>query len=254
MRKLLASLLVLYAPSAAAQVNVEPLRAKLKDDGVAASVDVKLSGRTGNNQGLTAGGSGLVGARSEPHFGFVSANGDFASYFGEVQAARYFTHARYNYTLLPSLWWELFGQLEHDRFARLTLRKLVGTGPRVSVLGDNTDDVQLFASTAYMLEHESLDLPPEAQDLRSSTVHRSSSTVAGLFRVDERVVVVLTALYQPRFDRPRDYRMLGIASAEFAVGKRVAASINVRLRHDSAPPTGVLSTDLGIDNQLGLRF
>ncbi len=252
MRVRVALVFFLTAAPAAAQVNVEPLRAKLKSDGAGGSLDVKLSGRTGNNQGLTAGGSGLVGVRGEPHFAFVSASAEYASYFGKVQASRYFAHARYNYTVAAPVWAELFGQLEHDRFARLTLRELGGVGPRVQLFSD--EGARAFVSTAYMLEHETLDLPPTAPDDRDTLAHRSSTTLAGLVKVDDRIVLTATALIQPRFDRPKDYRALLLTSAEFAITKRLAASVNLSLRHDSEPPTGVKRTDLAIDNQLGLRF
>lgn len=252
MRSTVVAALMLSAGSAAAQVNVEPLRAKLKDDGAGANLDVKLAGRTGNTEGLTAGGSGLLGGRSEPHFAFVSASGEYARHFGEVQAARYFAHARYNLTLTDGVWGELFGQIEHDRFARLALRELAGLGPRIRLI--ESGGARVFFGTAYMLEHETLELPPSAPDERNTVAHRWSNTLAALLAVDDRVTVSATVLAQPRFDRFRDARLLGLLGAEFAITKRLAASMQLTLRHDTEPPTGVRRTDLAIDNQLGLRF
>ena len=83
-----------FARPAAAQVNVEPMRAKLEDDGLGGSVDARFAGRLGNSEGLTAGGDALIGGRSEPHFGFLALNGDYSRLNGSVQLARYFAHAR----------------------------------------------------------------------------------------------------------------------------------------------------------------
>ncbi len=242
----------LWPGSASAQVNVEPMRAKLKDNGLGGSVDARFAGRTGNSEGLTAGGDALLGGRSEPHFAFISANGDYSRLDGSVQLARYFAHARYNYTLASRWWWELFGQIEHDRFRRLTFRKLVGSGPRFGVLTDKS--LSVYLGTAYMLEAETLDVQTGSGDDDSTLAHRSSNYLALLAQPDDRVTLVSTTYFQPRFDEPSDYRFFSVSAAQFAITKLLTASVTFTLRFDSEPPTGVKRTDAEINNALGVRF
>ena len=242
----------LWARPAAAQVNVEPMRAKLKDNGLGGSVDARFAGRTGNSEGIAAGGEALLGGKSEPHFGFISANGDYSRLDRTTQLSRYFAHARYNYTLATRWWWELFGQVEHDRFRRLTFRKLAGTGPRFAAL--NNETFSLYLGTAYMLEAETLDVQAGSGDDDSTLAHRSSNYVSLLAQPDERVTLVSTTYFQPRFDEPSDYRFLSVSSAQFAITKVLSAAITFTLRFDSDPPAGVKRTDAELNNSLGVRF
>ena len=242
----------LWTSPAGAQISIEPLRAKLPDEGVGGSLDARANGQRGNVDGLTAGGSLLFGARSEPHVGFVGASGDYAEFSDEVKVERHFVHLRYAYTLATWLWGEAFAQLEGNRFARLTQRRLLGVGPRFELY--ESEAFRAYFSTAYMLEHERLDLPPSAPDDRETLAHRSSNTLAGLLRADDRITLSSTLLFQPRFDELSDYRLLSVTSAEFEITDLVTTSIVVSVRHDSEPPTGVESTDYEISNQIGLRF
>ncbi len=244
---------VWLAPSVArAQVNVEPLRSKLQDDRVGALIDVKLVGRAGNTEGLTAGGSTLLGGRLEPHFAFVSASADYSKLGGAVQVEQYGAHARYNYTLLPKLWWELFAQVEHDQFRLLTFRGLAGTGPRIGLL--TTEEFRIFVGTAYMLEYEHLNLPETSVEDPETRAHRSSSYLAMVIRPDDGIVLANTTFFQPRFDSPADYRLLSITSVEFAIRKMLAATISATVRYDSRPPEEVDELDFSLVNSFGLRF
>jgi hypothetical protein len=115
---------------AKAQVSVEAFRERIPDDGVAAAIEGRLTGDTGNTRGISAGASTFFGGRSDPHLGFLALSGNYHRFSDEVEAENYFGHLRYNYELFPPMWWEAFAQVEHDRFKRLQLRQLVGTGPR----------------------------------------------------------------------------------------------------------------------------
>jgi hypothetical protein len=235
-----------------AQVDIEPLRAKLPDDGVGGRLDARANGRRGNVDGLTAGGQVLLGARSEPHLGFIGASGDYAEFSDEVKVERYFAHVRYAHTLASWLWGEAFAQLEANRFAALAQRRLLGSGPRFQLL--KFEEFRAYFSTAYMLEHERLDLPASAPDDRETLSHRWSNTLAVLLQADERIVLSATLLFQPRFDQLSDHRLLSVTGADFEVTELVTTSIGVAVRYDSEPPTGVKATDYEINNQIGLRF
>ncbi|MCA9596528.1 MAG: DUF481 domain-containing protein [Myxococcales bacterium] len=241
-----------FARPAAAQVNVEPMRAKLEDDGLGGSVDARFAGRLGNSEGLTAGGDALIGGRSEPHFGFLALNGDYSRLNGSVQLARYFAHARYNFTLATRWWWEVFAQVEHDRFRRLTFRKLLGTGPRFALM--QGEPLAAYLGTAYMLESETLDVQAGSGDDSAPLAHRSSSYLSLLAQPDDRVTLVSTTYFQPRFDEPSDYRVLSVTAAKFAISKLLTAGLTFTLRYDSEPPTGVQRTDAELNNTLGLVF
>lgn len=237
--------------TAFAQVSVESFRDRIADDGISASIDGRLTGDSGNTRGVSAGVAAFFGGRSDPHLGFLAASGNYNSSFGETQAENYFGHARYNYALAPRLWLEAFAQIEHDRFKRLKLRRLVGSGPRVRVL--DAEPVRAYLGTAYMLEFETLDAS-ETSPGSDSRAHRWSNYLSGVYDADEGITLSVMAFYQPRFDRFADYRVLVLSSAEFEINDLVSASLQFNYQYDSLPPPDVRPADVSVINALGLRF
>jgi hypothetical protein len=234
-----------------AQVSVESFRERIPDDGVAASVDARLTGKSGNTNGLDTGAAGFLGGRSQPHLAFLALAGDYKRYDRETQVAEYFGHLRYNLGLASRLWLEAFGQVEHDEFRRLVLRRLLGTGPRVRLL--DTEPLRAYFGTAYMLEVETL--AAEDESPRSdSTSHRWSNYLSALLKVHDRITLSVMAFYQPRFDKLSDYRVLALTSAEFEVTPTLSSSLQFNYEYDSHPPSGVRRADVAVVNVLGLRF
>jgi hypothetical protein len=239
------------ATTALCQVNVEPLRDEVGDNELGGRLRLTFSGRVGNTQGMTLGTSGIVGGRTGRHFGFLAASGDYERSSGATRVEKYFVHARYNLHLVGPLIWEAFAQAQHDRFQRLSLRRLLGTGPRFELLDEKT--VSLALATAYMLELEALSAedPYPEQD---QTSHRSSNYATLLIAPDERVSFEIVCFFQPRFDDPGDFRFLNTTTMEFAITPILTAQISATSSYDSRPPGGVGRFDLEVKNALGVRF
>ncbi|MEI9947879.1 MAG: DUF481 domain-containing protein [Pseudomonadota bacterium] len=120
--------------NAQAQVNVEPLRQQVTARKFGARINASVTTYAGNTQGVVFGGAALLGGRSKRNFGYLDLSGDYTRLSGVVSVAKWFVHLRHNFQINPDLWWEEYAQLESDRFRRVTLRELVGTGPRVRAL------------------------------------------------------------------------------------------------------------------------
>lgn len=240
----------LSAGRAAAQVNVESFRRQVPEQGLGASVDVRFTGQMGNNEGVTLGGSGLVGGRHGKNFGFFAANGDYSQLNKATQIARYFGHVRYNRTLLPWLIAEAYAQIQANRFQRLVMRRLLGTGPRFDFI-DN-DEMTLFYGASYMVQFETIDRRQPDSGLLIE--HRMSNNAGVRYQLDDRVTVSTTIYYQPRFDDFTDYRILDQSDLGFAIDGHVTATISAYLRYDTRPPLTVKRLDFRLLNSLGLRF
>lgn len=258
---LVTSLLSVWVVEARAQVDTEALRRKLgslqgdregeRSRALAAKLDGSLRAYGGNTEGVVWGASLQLAGRSGRHLGFIATSGDYSRLDGETQVRRAFAHARYNYELSDGLWGEAFGQLESNKFIAVRLRELVGIGPRLRLF--DADTLEAFVATAYMLEHTRLAddvVPPN----RPATVHRSSSYLTFSWLVDDRVSLVSTTYYQPRFDEPSDFRLFSQLSGDFAVTGVLKAGMSFLLRYDSLPPGGVESTDWSVVNTLGLEL
>jgi len=244
--------LALCPASASAQVNTEPLRKRIKLTGYSLIVEGTLTGDTGNTQGIQAGGGLGAGLASMPHLAFVYARADYSRFNGTTQVSKTFAHARYNYEFTEWLWGELFAQAQSDQFQRLKLRNLVGFGPRFRVLHADTFDV--FVGSAYMLERDVIDVAPGAADRRDFLIARWSNYVTAHWDVDPRVILASTMYVQPAFRDFSNVRLLSETLFTFKITKLLAASVAGTVRYDSAPPSGVKTTDAEIKNALSLTF
>lgn len=247
---------LLASPNARAQVNAEALRSVLRKNPRFLWVDGALVGRAGNTQTVMFSGSVFGGITSEPHLFFLRASADYGEARGVRNIARWLTHARYNYRLTWLLALEAFAQAQHDRFRRIGVRDLYGVGPRFHLL--TREDVEIFAGTTYVLEHEiitasatgSLDGAVESNELWN----RSSNYVGFNAQLAPLLTASMTTYVQPRFDEPSDFRVLSEASIVVTITKMLAARVSGSLWYDSDPPSSVKTYDVEVKNSLMLKF
>jgi len=248
---LLAVALMLASRGAAAQVNVEPIRQKLSQDGTTFQFHQSVKVRTGNTEGVELGSGLLVGGTLQPSLVYLSASGDYSRKNETTDVAKSFAHLRYNYKLADWVAAEAFAQLETDRFRRLRVRTLFGLGPRFILLSNRT--INLAWGTAAMLEiTQRNDAVPRAD--RDNTAMRWSNYVAVSLQPHRRISVGQTLYYQPRFSDFSDYWLLNVTSLVFEVTDIVASRIDVTLRQEAAVPPNVERLDSEVISSLQLSF
>lgn len=240
-----------FARPSLAQVNVEPLRQQVARSGFGVRARASLSSYAGNTQGVILGSSALVGLGRGRHHAYAVLSGDYADLNSVVSVAKWFAHARYNYELYDWLWWEQYAQIESDRFRRVVLRELVGTGPRFGLF--RSEQLELFYGASYMLEH--IDLNSDDPSARGQgTFHRLSNYASVTVRVHERILLSSVTYAQPRFDRPSDVTILSVNAAEFTVTPKLASRIDAIVRYDSVVPSDVRPAELELKSSLELVF
>jgi hypothetical protein len=261
--------------TALGQVNTEQYRPDGEGRGLSSTTDVGLALRTGNielisltvNEGITwamEGGTAFVVGRARYAAKRTRAD-QVADADGSVldPEARYISdglaHARYSHILNDAWNAELFGQAEVNEFLLLDRRLLGGLGLRRRLLSGDRGSV--YIGSSWMLEHELLDTTAIADDEAASVLaHRWSTMVTGALSLGESASLAGTAYVQPRFDDLADMRILGEFSLDADVSQRVSLGLNLRLRHDSAPPApaagapSLLATDVELSHSLTLRF
>jgi hypothetical protein len=240
-----------FARPSLAQVNVEPLRQQVARSGFGVRARASLASYAGNTQGVILGSSALVGVGRGRHHGYAVLSGDYTDLNSVVSVAKWFAHARYNYELYDWLWWEQYAQIESDRFRRVVLRELVGTGPRFGLF--RSEQLELFYGASYMLEH--IDLNSDDPSARGQgTFHRLSNYASITVRVHERILLSSVTYAQPRFDRPSDITVLSVNAAEFTVTRKLASRVDATMRYDSVVPSDVRPADLELKSSLELVF
>jgi hypothetical protein len=246
-----ASLGPLWCSPAQAQVNTEVLRKRIKDRGFTFILEGTFDGHTGNTQGLSA--DGLIGGgfSAGVHRVFAFASADYTRLNGTVGVDKSFAHLRYDDTLSPFVWWEVFAQAQSDQLQALQIRNLFGTGPRYGLYQDKW--LGLFLGAACMLEHDAYDEPVGA-DLAVTFYMRASAYVAATATLSDGIQVVTTTYLQPRIGLARDIRVESESGFVFKVSKALSTSITLTAHYNSNPPPGVLPTDTELKNVLMLAL
>jgi hypothetical protein len=235
------------------QVNVEGLRKALTTPGIHGTLSGSITTYGGNTMGMTLGGVALVGYRAERQLIYLSTNANYSNLGGEVQVSNAFAHFRYNYVLDPGVSLEVFTQVENDRFRRLRLRTLVGTGLRFTVI--EGESVALFYGVSYMFEHTSLGESVADHPVRPADVHRMNNYAALVIVLEPGRAALGNTIYcQPRFDDFRDLRLLDVLSLDVTITGTLSASLQATLRYESPVPESLERADLMVKNMLGVTF
>ncbi|MEO7330381.1 MAG: DUF481 domain-containing protein [Minicystis sp.] len=245
--------LALAPRAASAQVNVESLRNELKQTPRFLSLEGSVTGRLGNSRGIIAGAAVFGGVHFlERHLIFLKAQGDYAAFGDKASVAKSFAHVRYTVALLPWLSGEVFAQIQQDKFQRLRLRQVDGIGPRFGLV--QRRDLEVFYGTSYMLEYEVLSDEPGGPDLAGAFAHRWNNYLSLVYRFGPTARFASVIYVQPRFDDFGDVRVLSDSSVIVELITPLKLKLGVILRHDTRPPTDVLSTDFESKNSLVVTF
>ena len=255
---LVALAMLLVTPLASAQVNAEALRTTLKANPKFLDIEGALVGHAGNTQTLTFSGSAFAGIHYGHNVFFVKASADYGQAMDVTNVARWMGHARYNYEFTERFALEIFAQAQHDRFRRIEVRDLYGAGLRYAFYSDKDSDI--FAGTSYMFEHESISVITDGSALNGkggepNDFWNRNSTYLGLNSKITPIVEGATTTYiQPRFDKPKDFRILSESWLSVQITKMLSAKVTGSLWYDSEPPLGVKTFDLEVKNSLVVKL
>ena len=242
------------APADAQIVNVQGALAKPpKEDGVTGQVELKIDWREGNNRLLDLGAAGSVIVRRGRLLALAIARGELATGAGTTFKQRTFEHVRARVRLDEHWKWEVFAQHELDRFRRLTVRALSGTGPAFQIV--SSDAVSVLAGVSYMFEYEQLDDREATNDAGDRYLnHRASAYLTGQEKLGDTVAVTQTVYVQPRIDDPRDVRLLGELALTSKLSRHFALTDGLTVAYDHTPPAGIERTDLQLRIALLITF
>lgn len=249
------AMIALITRSAHAQiVNVQGALARAPDqDGVVGQLELKLNWREGNSPLFDIGGAGSIVVRRGDALGLLLVRGEYAQSRGVGLIGKVFEHVRTRITI-DSVWrWEAFAQHEYDRFRRLSLRALAGTGPALQVI--QTKELAMLFGAAYLYEYEEIDARAGRIDAGLSTVtHRASLYVTGREDLSASASLVQTVYLQPRLDKPSDQRVFGELAVLTKLSPRIAIKDSLSIAYDRTPPDGVKHYDTALEITLSATF
>jgi putative salt-induced outer membrane protein YdiY len=242
-----------YAAPAAAIVNMESLHLQEPKEGFNGFVELDASGASGNTNKTDFG----LGTRLEWHHerrttvAVGSVNYGRAS--GAVNTDNAFLHLRHIYQSTDLLAWEGFAQLQRDRFARLSLRQLLGGGARFTLRRRSADSAA-FVGTGAFYEREDRTAKTGTTDETRTRKWRGNLYWVFKHRFREGVHAVNSLYYQPNLDRFHDFRALDNAELQVDLTELVVLKIRLSVAYDSEPPQTVKETDVSYHTGLAWSF
>jgi hypothetical protein len=250
------ALAVIATPLAGAEagiVNVVSAMNTEAPEGLSGDISASADLNDGNSDLFIIGLSPLVRYREDKHFFAAIVRSEYGESNDDRILFRSFGHLRYRYRFDGRWLGELFTQHEFDEFRSLSLRSLVGFGPKIDLV--KREDRELGLGVAYMLEYEKLRNSSAGDDAGESHVnHRLSSYLTGRFEPAERVEILQTFYAQPRLDRPKDIRLLSQSQVSVKATTTVALTTALTIAYDSRPADTVKRTDVTLKSSVSWSF
>ncbi|GEM_PF-4598905 len=172
---------------------------------------------------------------------------------GAVHTQQAFGAVRYGWTFHDP--WTVYGfvQADHNTSKSLIVRDLVGAGVDRRLW--RTERAEAHLSAAVMSEHQlHAPHPSGAVDDDAGLRARGNATMTHAVLLDERIQLTSVTYFQPRLDRPENWRVYEELVLDVTLNERLTWSYSGTLEHDREPPAGVAATDVALASALGWTF
>jgi putative salt-induced outer membrane protein YdiY len=241
-------LVLLSAQVAMAQViNTEQKRAFQKEDGWVGSADLGF-GLTQNVRTILQVNSRITAQYHKKKSTLLLLN-DLSLLKVDSNSIQNsgFQHVRYNYQVRKFLIPEAFVQAQYNQVWKLDSRLLVGAGPRIALL--QNDSNRVFMGFLVMYEREKVN---NVQQLNRDL--RMSNYISMAFGLNKKVTFESITYFQPLFRSFRDLRVSSESSLRLAITKHMAFKTSFMLNFDSRPPDGLTRMFYSFQNGFSYKF
>ncbi len=239
--------------NAAAIVGTESLHLGPPQQGFNGKVELAVSGASGNtDKSEFAADTRLEWAYGQ-HTSFVVGSYSRGEVSDVVNTEKSFLHLRQVFQQTPFLAWEGFAQGERDEFARLSARRLIGGGSRLTLLEQSPDRAMFFGLGA-MLVGETTTEQVGTTDAGSERLWRANTYLVLKYRIQETVTLINSIYYQPALRGGSDYRLLDTLTLQVKLADRLALQLSLNVTHDSRPPETIENTDVVYRTGLSWSF
>jgi len=248
MKYLIVVLMVLSFTSRAQILNVESLRKVTDTSGWSGSANLNLALKRNVNDFVTLGSDIHIQYKMNKHLVLLKNDVAFQKIEGEDFDNSLVSHLRYNYRFHPRIAWEAFVQGQYNKVNLIKFRGLTGTGPRFKLT--NSEKYKLYLNTLAMFEYEEVDdgITPFQRTLRGSTYFSFS------FYPSDRVSLVSTTYYQPRFKEFSDYRISSESSLLVEIFKNFALETTYLFVYDAVPAIGIPKSQYNLSTGFTFSF
>ena len=252
MRSTLFILTILVSFNSNAIVSMQSLHLDDPKPGWRGGVDLGLSGALGNTENFRLNGGAIILNYHNKVTHYLSVNSVYGESFGEEDQNKSFVHVRRIHDMSDRWSWELFGQAENNKFARLNLRALAGTGGRFKVINDGSNTLFTGFGAFYSLE----DIEELATDNEGGTHKNITGNFYVIYRrnFSNNAEFVSTSYFQPRFDKLDDARVMENATFKYKLSADMSLKLSLDVVYDSQPPASIKKTDINYSTGIEYNF
>ena len=241
------------ATNASAIVNLDKLHLNDKQSGFNGGVSFGLSGASGHSERFRVKSAANLQWNRKDSLYYTSFNYGYGESNGVEDQNKGFLHIRKIKSLSDSLAWELFSQVEHNKFARLNLRALLGGGSRFSLSNSGEKNITHIGVGGFY-SVEDLTNSSSTTDNGVESVWRANIYLLERITLNNNISIFETLYFQPSFEALDDFRILNILGLKSKFTEQFSLSLTFEITHDSAPPQGVEKTDLNYVTSVEYSF
>lgn len=159
-----------------------------------------------------------------------------------------FLHFRHNHEYTDLFRWETFTQIQHNKVTKLEYRILVGTGPRLKVLGKENFRIYLGVIPMYQYER----IQDEARTIEDNV--RLSNYLSFTVNLSNQAQLYSTSYYQPIWNKWRDHRFYNEQKLSVKLVGDLNLTVATVYTWDSRPPEAAPARTLQVKTGLLYRF
>lgn len=238
--------------SASAIVSVEDLHLSEAEPGLNGKFQFSLSGESGNADKLATGVASRVQWNRGSRNTFLILNYDYGESFDRKDTDKSFVHLRHIRPYAPRRAWEAFAQWQHNEFARLNYRALLGGGLRLALLERGADRALFFGIGGFFAK-ESLEAQEGTNDQGGSDWWGNTYLLYKR-KLNAQVEFQTTTYFQPKLSDSKDFRLLEDMFLRVRMSDTLALKLILNVAHDSQPPQAVEKTDTSYATSLEYVF
>ncbi len=223
---------------------IEPVDIASKPNGNSNLLDIGYSNSTGNSDTSRLNLKLLSDYSTKKSYSFIVGEYSYGKSDGKENINKYYIHTRMLRQLYREHIWEIFGQIENNRFQDLSLRQLIGAGVRFKLLK------YLYFGSGAMIIDENL------KNSNSKQFSRGNIYIAyrDEFNLNVPLKVVYTGYYQPAIREISDYRILQNITLTIPITDNIGLNFKLEHAYDSIPPLGIEKSDLSQSTSLLYKF
>jgi len=246
-------ILPVFVSKANAIVNMDSLHLNSNNNGISGSFNLNSSGAYGNSEQFLIESSADFYYKQSQSLQYVTLSYSYGESFSKENQNKSYLHLRHINNVESSTTWEIFTQIEQNKFSRLNFRGLVGAGYRWSFLKNSTHSSSIIGVGGYYSK-EYLTHSSNIEEERSLELFRGNFYWIFRTNILENITLFNTTYYQPNLENPDDYRILEIAGVKIPLSKKLSLNLYGEGTFDSKPPVNVKKGDLSYKTGIEYKF